>query len=321
MALLEVRNLKTYYLTHRGIVKAVDGVSFEVGRTQILGLVGESGCGKTTCGLSILALLSPNARIFGGHVFFEGKDLLKLSESELRKVRGNKISMIFQGALNALDPVKRVIDQVAEVLLIHEGSQLGKSRALRRASELFRLTGLAPSSDNKYPHELSGGMKQRVMIAMALACTPDLVIADEPTTSLDIMVETQILELMNSMKKETGISVILITHNLPRVVQYCDQIAVMYAGKIVEYCNITSFLTNALHPYSKGLIKATPQIKGPLRAVYSIPGEVPNPLNIPSGCRFHPRCRYCMDICRKKEPELVEARRGHYVACHLTDKI
>jgi oligopeptide/dipeptide ABC transporter ATP-binding protein len=318
MAMLDVRELITHYVLREGAdVRAVDGVSLEVGEGSLFGLVGESGCGKSSCGLSILRLLPANASILAGQILFEGKDLLKMRESEMRRIRGKKISMIFQGAMNALDPVKRVNDQVAEMLLVHEGHDVGKSKALKRTSELFKALGMGPSTDKKYPHELSGGMKQRVMIAMSLICNPRLVIADEPTTSLDLMVETQIMNLIAEMKKKMGLSIILISHNIPRIVQYCDQIAVMYAGKIVEYADIASFLPSPLHPYSEGLVESTPEIRGPLRVLRTIPGEVPNLVELPSGCRFHPRCTYCEDICREKEPELLEIKNGHKVACHI----
>ncbi len=318
MALLEVRDLKTYFFTTKGPVKAVDGVSFEVGRAEALGLAGESGCGKTTAALSILRLLQSPGRTIEGKVIFEGEDLLEKSEEEMQAIRWKKISIIFQGAMNALNPVFKIGEQIAEGITVHEN--VSENTAEKRAEKLLELVGLDKSRFNNYPHELSGGMRQRAMIAMALACNPDLVIADEPATALDVIVQAQVLKLMKDLQKRLKLSMILITHDLSMIAETCNKIAIMYAGKIAEYAQAISLFKNPMHPYTQGLLKAFPDVRSRGGMLSSIPGDPPDLLNPPSGCGFHPRCPYAKAICSKKEPELREVEKRHYTACHLTGK-
>lgn len=318
MALLEVRDLKTYFFTTKGPVKAVDGVSFEVGRAEALGLAGESGCGKTTAALSILRLLQSPGRTIEGKVIFEGEDLLEKSEEEMQAIRWKKISIIFQGAMNALNPVFKIGEQIAEGITVHEN--VSENTAEKRAEKLLELVGLDKSRFNNYPHELSGGMRQRAMIAMALACNPDLVIADEPATALDVIVQAQVLKLMKDLQKRLKLSMILITHDLSMIAETCNKIAIMYAGKIAEYAQAISLFKNPMHPYTQGLLKAFPDVRSRGGMLSSIPGDPPDLLNPPSGCGFHPRCPYAKAICSKKEPELREVEKRHYAACHLIGK-
>ncbi|RLI13822.1 ABC transporter ATP-binding protein [Candidatus Bathyarchaeota archaeon] len=314
MPLLEVRDLRTYYFTYRGVVKAVDGISFEVEKGKTLGLAGESGCGKSTAAYSIIKLVPPPGRIVGGQIIFDGMDLTKMSESEIRrKIRWKRISMVFQGAMNALTPVYTIAKQITEVLTYHAG--MSKTEALQRAAELLEMVGLDRTVLRRYPHELSGGMKQRAFIAMALALNPDLVIADEPTTALDVVVQAQILNLLKRLQKELGIGLILITHDLAVTAEMSDYVAVMYAGKIVEYGPNELIFREPLHPYSEGLIMSVPSLRRP-RKVKWIPGLPPDLIEPPKGCRFHPRCSRAMDICREKEPPMVEVK-GRKVACWL----
>jgi len=314
--LLKVEDLKMYYETLRGFVKAVDDVSFEVRRGETLGLAGESGCGKTSVALTILRLLPSNGRVLGGRVIFDGENLLEMSDEEFRrKVRWKRISVIFQGAMNALLPVKRIGDQIAEPIILHE--RVSKEEALERAGKLLDLVGVGAERLDRYPHELSGGMKQRTMIAMALACNPDLIIADEPTTALDVITQAQVLKAIDELRHKLNLSMILISHDLATIADTCDRVAIMYAGKIVEYGDIVSVFKHTLHPYSQKLIAAFPSILGEKRPLSTIHGFPPDLLNPPPGCRFHPRCPYAKDKCRKEEPKLVEARKEHYVACHL----
>jgi peptide/nickel transport system ATP-binding protein len=316
MNLLEVKNLKMYYETLRGYVKAVDDVSFYVKRGEALGLAGESGCGKTSAALSIMRLLPSNAKIMGGSIFFNGEDTIKI---QLKKFRGEfcwkKISVIFQGAMNCLFPIKKIGDQITEPMLIHEN--IGKKEAWERARRLLDLVGVGAERIDRYPHELSGGLKQRVMIAMSLACNPELVIADEPTTALDVIMQSQILNVIDELREKLNLSMILISHNLSVIADSCDTIAIMYAGKIVEYADVTSLFKKPLHPYSEKLINAFPSIVGERRVLSSIGGSPPDLLSPPPGCRFHPRCPYVTQECKEKEPELIEASSQHWVACHL----
>jgi len=315
MSLLSVEGLKTYYTTMEGTVKAVDGVSFQVREGEVLGLAGESGCGKTTVALSIMKLLPPNGRIVDGRILFRGEDLVRKDRLEMKKIRWKRISMIFQGAMNALNPVLRIEEQITEAILTHEN--VSRAEARRRAEKLFSLVGLDPSRIRDYPHEFSGGMKQRVMIAMALACNPDLVIADEPTTALDVVVKGQILTLINDLKERLNLSMIIITHDLSAIYEVCDRVAVMYAGKLVEVCDRSSFFHKPLHPYSRGLLQAFPSIRGHSERLSPIPGSPPDLINPPTGCRFHPRCPEAQPICRKEEPPMVQVGEGWMVACHL----
>jgi len=319
--LLEVKGLKTYFYTEDGIVRAVDGVNFEVYPGEVLGIVGESGCGKSVTSLSIMRLISKPGRVDAGEILLDGENLLNLSEEEMTKVRGNRISMIFQQPQTALNPVFKVGDQLAEVLNVHQ--DLGKDAGWKRAVQLLKMVGV-PDPERRveaYPHELSGGMAQRVMIAMALACIPELLIADEPTTALDVTIQAQILDLMRDMRREMGTSVILITHDLGVVAEMAERVAVMYAGEIVEQTDVNSLFDEPMHPYTQGLIGSIPilgEIKDKLDV---IPGSVPNLVNLPVGCRFAPRCqarfKHALTICTEIKPDLEEVKPGHFVRCWL----
>ncbi|HET6823020.1 MAG TPA: ABC transporter ATP-binding protein [Anaerolineales bacterium] len=319
--LLEVKGLKTYFYTEDGVVRAVDGVSFEVYPGEVLGLVGESGCGKSVTSLSIMRLISKPGRIDEGEILLDGENLLKLPEEEMIKVRGNRISMIFQQPQTALNPVFKVGDQLAEVLDVHQ--DLGKDAGWKRAVALLKMVGV-PDPERRaeaYPHELSGGMAQRVMIAMALACVPELLIADEPTTALDVTIQAQILDLMRDLRREMGTSVILITHDLGVVAEMAERVAVMYAGEIVEQTDVNSLFDEPLHPYTQGLIGSIPILGELKERLDVIPGSVPNLVNLPPGCRFAPRCqarfKYACALCAEVKPELVEVKQGHSVRCWL----
>jgi len=314
MELLEVKNLKTYFKTQKGMVKAVDGVSYSLDYGKVLGLVGESGCGKTTTALSIAKLLPPEGEIVSGEILLEGEDLLKLSKNKFKRKRWKDVSIIFQGAMSALNPVMKVGLQIAEALMLHE--KLTYKQAMNRTKELFKLVEIDENRVSNYPHEFSGGMKQRVMIAMALACNPKVVIGDEPTTALDVMVQAQILNLLEKLKKEINMGLILITHDLSVLGEICDNVCVMYAGKIVENGTVEKIFNNHKHPYTHKLIKAFPNIHGERKLSTSIPGNPPNLLTPPSGCRFHPRCEFADEKCRTKEPELNKVGDHHFVACH-----
>ena len=319
--LLEVKGLKTYFYTEDGVVRAVDGVSFEVYPGEVLGIVGESGCGKSVTSLSIMRLISKPGRVDAGEILLDGANLLNFSEEEMTKVRGNRISMIFQQPQTALNPVFKVGDQLAEVLNVHQ--DLGKDAGWKRAIELLKMVGV-PDPERRveaYPHELSGGMAQRVMIAMALACIPELLIADEPTTALDVTIQAQILDLIRDMRREMGTSVILITHDLGVVAEMAERVAVMYAGEIVEQTDVQLLFDEPLHPYTQGLIGSIPVLGEIKDKLDVIPGSVPNLLNLPPGCRFAPRCqarfKYSLTICTEEKPELEEVKSGHYIRCWL----
>jgi oligopeptide/dipeptide ABC transporter ATP-binding protein len=319
--LLEVKGLRTSFATRDGLVKAVDGIDFSVDRGEIMGLVGESGCGKSVTSLSIMRLVAKPGRIDGGEVLFDGQDLLTLSGDEMRKIRGDRISMIFQQPTSSLNPVWNVGRQIEEVLRIHRGMQ-GKA-AQERAEELLRMVGIPdPKRRLKaYPHEMSGGMAQRVMIAMALACEPELLIADEPTTALDVTIQAQILDLMRNLRDETGTAIILITHDLGVVAEMCDRVAVMYAGEIVEQSDVISLFRRPLHPYTRGLIGSIPVVGQVQDELAVIPGNVPNLIDLPKGCRFAPRCQTRIDeevnIAEEVHPSLLPVRGGHDVRCWL----
>jgi peptide/nickel transport system ATP-binding protein len=317
MPLLEVNDLTMHYQTMRGWVQAVDDISFALEEKQALGLAGESGCGKTSAALSILKLLPWNAKIMEGSINLEGKNILKLSEAEFRQqIRWKKVSMIFQGAMNALHPTYTVGHQIAEAILKHE--KVTREEALQRAGKLIELVGMESSKTQRYPHELSGGMKQRAVTAMALACNPVLVIADEPTTALDVIVQAQVLKVMKELRSRLAVSMIVISHDLSLIAETCDHTAIMYAGKIVEKGSTVQIYKEPLHPYTAKLISAFPSVLGPKMELSSIHGFPPDLLNPPTGCRFHPRCEYAMEICRRKEPELMEVQSGgHRVACFL----
>ena len=319
--LLEVKNLKTYFFTEDGVVKAVDGVDFYVNQGEVLGLVGESGCGKSVTSLSIMRLLGVPGKVVDGQIHFAGNDLLKMPEDEMVKMRGNRMSMIFQQPQTSLNPVFTVGDQVAEVLQIHQS--MNKETSWNRAVELLAMVGIAdaPRKAKAYPHEMSGGQAQRVMIAMALALAPELLIADEPTTALDVTIQAQILDLMRDMQEKLGTSVILITHDLGIIAEMASRVAVMYAGRIVEESAVNDLYDHPLHPYTQGLIASIPVLGKVTDKLDVIPGSVPNLINLPAGCRFAPRCRlreqYGLEICTQEEPELEVVRQGHKVRCWL----
>lgn len=314
--LLEVRNLKTYFYTEDGVVPAVDGVDFSIDKGTTLGIVGESGCGKSVTSLSIMGLIpNPPGKVVDGEIIFEGEDLLKKSEAEMRRIRGNDISMIFQEPMTSLNPVFTIGNQIMEAIILHQG--LSKSDARDKTVEMLRLVGI-PSPEKRvdeYPHQLSGGMRQRVMIAMALSCNPKLLIADEPTTALDVTIQAQILDLMRKLKDELGTAIMLITHDLGVVAELCEQVVVMYAGKIVERGDVETIFAEPTHPYTLGLLGSIPKLNETQRRLQAIPGVVPNPAFMPEGCRFHPRCRYATEECRNQEPELMDLGGGHEVAC------
>ena len=319
--LLEVKNLKTYFYTEDGIVRAVDGVDFYVYPGEVLGIVGESGCGKSVTSLSIMGLVSRPGKIVEGEIIFDGKNLVEATEEEMMQVRGNRISMIFQQPQSALNPVFRAGDQISEVLNIHQ--DLGQEAGVKRSVELLKLVGI-PDPQRRadaFPHELSGGMAQRVMIAMALACIPDLLIADEPTTALDVTIQAQILDLMRDMKNQLGAAMILITHDLGVIAEMAQRVAVMYAGEVVEESPVVNLFDTPLHPYTKGLIGSIPVLGDVRERLDVIPGSVPNLINLPAGCRFAPRCHarveHNLSICEEQRPELTEIAEGHKVRCWL----
>jgi len=314
---LQLDGLTTNYRTLRGWVRAAEDVSFTVEKGEALGLVGESGCGKTTVALSILKLLPSGGRIRRGKILFNGEDLVPLSDKEMRKIRWKGISIVFQGAMNALNPVFKVRDQIVEAIRLHE-PDVSKSDAKKRAEGLFEMVGVEPSRITNYPHEFSGGMRQRALIAMALAANPQLLIADEPGTALDVIVQAQVLQLMRSLKEKLGLSMVMISHDLSIVAEVCENVAIMYAGQLVEYGSAEAIFKEPLHPYTQGLIGAFPSIRGERKKLVSIPGQPPDLLSPPTGCRFHPRCPYAMDVCKKEKPQLKKVGSGnHYVACYL----
>jgi len=295
----------------------VDGVSFDVAKGEILGLVGESGCGKSVTAMSILRILpDPPGRVVGGEIMFEGEDLLKLPEPRMRKVRGGRIGMVFQEPMTSLNPVFTVGDQVAEALVVHKS--MTKEQALNRTAELFDLVGLPEPrrQTGNYPHQLSGGMRQRVMIAMAISCEPSLIIADEPTTALDVTIQAQILELLHDIRKKFNTAVILITHDLGIIAQMADRVAVMYAGRIVEYAKTDDLFHDTLHPYTEGLLASLPRPGEKVRRLNAIPGMVPKMTELPTGCKFLPRCPYGKHEYGHKEPELFEVKPDHWVRCY-----
>ncbi|NPV81578.1 MAG: ABC transporter ATP-binding protein [Firmicutes bacterium] len=317
--LLKVRDLKTYFYRSDGVVKAVDGISYTLKYGQTLGLVGESGSGKSVSVLSLLGLLRSNGRIEGGEAIFDGRDLLKLNRAELREIRGKEIGMVFQDPMTSLNPTLTIGRQLIEPLIWHRVASSEEARA--RALELLQRVGIPEYRGRffDYPFQFSGGMRQRVMIAMALACKPKLLIADEPTTALDVTVRAQILNLIQDMKEELNMSVIIITHDFGIATNFCDSIAVMYAGRIVEMAPTEEFIMRPFHPYSIGLMRSTLDIDVEDSRLEPIPGNPPNLKNPPFGCRFHPRCKRAVDICRDSMPELKEVADSHYVACHFAE--
>ena len=317
--LLEVKNLKTYFTTSKGEAKAVDDVSFNLEQGECLGLVGESGCGKTTTALSICQMLPKEGRIVGGEIYLDGINYADLSEKEISKHRWEDVSIIFQGAMNAFNPVKKVGWQIAEACMLHDG--LKKDEAWKKAGDLFELVGIPRERVTQYPHEFSGGMKQRAMIAMALACSPKLIIGDEPTTALDVMIQAQILELLEKLRRELNMGMILITHDLSILGETCDRIAVMYAGKIMEIGDVRDIFEDPRHPYTKKLISCFPDVRGERVIPDGIPGYPPSLIDPPEGCRFCPRCEFATEACSSTCPELVQVGEKHFVACHNMEEV
>jgi peptide/nickel transport system ATP-binding protein/oligopeptide transport system ATP-binding protein len=323
--LLSIRSLRTYFFTRKALIKAVDGVTFDLLPRETLGIVGESGCGKTITALSILRLFpSPPGKIAEGEIFFEGRNLVELSESEIRKIRGNRISMIFQEPMTSLNPVFPIGNQIMESLVLHQG--LTKREAKSKAIDMLRKVGI-PSPEKRadeFPHQLSGGMRQRVMIAMALSCQPQLLIADEPTTALDVTIQAQILDLMIKLREEMGTAIILITHNLGLVAQMAERILVMYAGKVVEEAPVKALFDNPQHPYTKGLLNSIPKIdeihSEGKRRLQEISGVVPSLFHIPEGCSFHPRCAWAMEKCTNESPGFFETEKDHFSRCWLQEE-
>lgn len=317
MPLLDIQDLKTYFFTEDGVVQAVDGVSFDIEPGQKVGLVGESGCGKSVTALSIMRLVpDPPGRIVEGKVLFQGRNLLDLNKEEMRRIRGASISMIFQDPMTSLNPVFTVGSQIDEAIQLHQGLEPVEAR--EKTIEMLNLVRI-PNPDGvveEYPHELSGGMRQRCMIAMALSCRPKLLIADEPTTALDVTIEAQILDLMDDLNDRLNTALLLITHDMGVIAEMCEKVAVMYAGTIVEMADVRTLFNDPQHPYTIGLLSSIPSIDIGREDLKIIPGAVPDLINPPSGCRFHPRCSFAKGICKRERPELVQVGNGHYVACH-----
>jgi len=314
--IIKIKGLKTYFHTDDGVVKAVDGVDFDIRKGETMGFVGESACGKTVTALSIMRLVeSPPGKIEEGEVLYKGENLLKISQEKMRKVRGNEISMIFQEPMTSLNPVFTVGRQLTEVLILHQN--MSKKEALDKSEEMIKLVGIPRPREilKGYPHELSGGMRQRAMIAMALSCKPGLLIADEPTTALDVTIQAQILELIKSLQESIGMSVLFITHDLGVIAEVSDRVAVMYAGKIQESGTSEEIFIEHIHPYTEGLLKSIPMLNVRKKKLDVIEGSVPDPINFPPGCKFNPRCKYKIDKCEKEEPELIEIKPGHLVRC------
>jgi oligopeptide/dipeptide ABC transporter ATP-binding protein len=313
---LQIRNLDVDYPTRAGLVRAADNVSLTVQRGEVLGLVGESGCGKSTLGMSILRLLRPPGKIVGGEIIFDGNDLLKLSDEEMRQLRGARISMIFQDPMTCLNPLQRVSDHVVETIQTHH-SDVSEEEARKQAAELIDRLGIRAERMDDYPHQLSGGMRQRVMIGLALALNADLIIADEPTTSLDVIVEAQFLDLLRDLQRQFNLTIMLITHNIGVVAELADRVAVMYAGKLVELADVFPLFNDPQHPYTQGLLKSVPNIRLTEDHLQIMEGSPPDLINPPSGCKFHPRCSHVMDRCRAEEPPLKEIESGRWTACWL----
>ena len=314
-ALLQVEDLRTYFHTEDGIVKAVDGVTFDVFPGETLGIVGESGCGKSVTSLSIMRLLDEKGEIAGGRISFDGEDVLAIPESKMMKIRGNDMAMIFQEPMTALNPVFTIGFQIMEAILLHQDVDEKKAREM--AIDMLKKVGIPEPEKriDEYPHELSGGMRQRAMIAMSLSCNPKLLFADEPTTALDVTIQAQILELMKSLQDQYGMALVMITHDLGVIAEMAQRVVVMYAGKVVEYADVHTLFKNPRHPYTWGLMNAIPKLDEDKEVLYNIPGVVPDPLDFPDGCRFNTRCPLATDKCRKEEPPLVEIESEHTAAC------
>ncbi len=314
MSLLEIKNLRVQYASDDGVVEAVNGIDLSIGPGEALALVGETGAGKTTTAMSVLRLIAdPPGKIVSGSIFFNGEDLLEKSEAQMRKVRGKQISMIFQDPMTALNPVLRVVDQIAEIIRVHD--QCSREESVMRASDMLELVGIAPERGNDYPHQFSGGMKQRVVIAIALACTPQLLLADEPTTALDVTIQAQVLEMMSQLREKSNTAMLLITHDLGVVADICDRVAIMYAGEIVESGTLLQIYQQTKHPYTKGLFGSLPSLDKKVHRLKPITGLMPDPTDLPSGCKFHPRCPEATEECARICPPAVDTGEGHMVRC------
>ncbi len=316
--ILEIKNMHTYFYMDSGVVKSVDGVDIELKEGSTLGIVGESGSGKSVTALSVMGLLmGTTGKIAEGEILLDGKDIVHISNEDRRKLRGSKISMIFQEPMTSLNPVMRIGDQIMEGILLHQ--KVSKKEAEAKALEMLKMTGLprAEKMMKEFPFQLSGGQRQRVMIAMALVCNPQILIADEPTTALDVTIQAQILDLMNKLKKEIGTSILFITHDLGVVAEVCDSVVVMYCGRVVEKGSVNDIFENPSHPYTEGLLNSIPKLGVHVKELDSIPGNVPNPKYMPKGCKFAPRCKYAFDKCREEEPGFTELGGGHQSRCWL----
>ena len=316
--LLEVKGLHTSFFTHLGEVKAIRDVSFSVHKGEIVGIVGESGSGKSVTSLSIMGLLSYPGRVTGGQIMFKGEDLTRLSKSRMRKIQGNQISMIFQDPMTSLNPVLTVGEQIAEVIGLHEN--ISEKEAADKAGQMLEVVGIPKERYGEYPHQFSGGMKQRVVIAMALACNPKLLIADEPTTALDVTIQAQVLETMKELREKFGSAMIMITHDLGIIAEVCDEVSVVYAGQIVEHGTLEDVFERTLHPYTEGLFGSLPNIEERRHRLQPIPGLMPDPTDLPKGCCFAPRCKYCTEACTKARPEMKWVSDTHYVRCSRYDE-
>jgi oligopeptide/dipeptide ABC transporter ATP-binding protein len=315
--LLSVRNLTTEFHQPDGkVARALEDVSFDVLPGQTIGLVGESGCGKTTTLMTIMRLLPATGRITAGRLLFKGTDLLTLSERQMRSYRWKEMAIVFQGAMNALNPVMKVGDQIREGITLH--GLMDRDPAEKRVGELLEMVGIPRSRRDQYPHQYSGGMRQRAMIAMALACSPDLLFADEPTTALDVMIQAQVLELLKDIQKSLGLAVVMVTHDLGVVAEVCDSVVVMYGGKVAEYGTADAIYNQPQHPYTQRLLASFPDLNQPSDSLASIPGTPPRLTDLPTGCRFHPRCHARIDVCATLTPPMIETSAGHYSACHLS---
>lgn len=318
--ILDIRKLVIQYQTEDGTCHAVNGVDLQLKRGETLGLVGETGAGKTTIALGIMRLVpDPPGKIISGEIYLDGEDILKVSDASMRKIRGQRVSMIFQDPMTALNPIDTVGDQIAEVIRLHN-KQLSKAKAVQKACDTLELVGIPAERYGEYPHQFSGGMKQRIVIAIALACSPELLIADEPTTALDVTIQAQVLEMMNKLKEKINTSMLLITHDLGVVAEMCERVAIIYAGQVVEVGLAEDIYDHTSHPYTIGLFGSLPGVAGDAKRLTPIAGLMPDPANLPQGCKFAPRCDHCMERCKKEEPELISLENNHQVRCFLVEQ-